>query len=127
MARHGPGRIRIRRRGYHRKSFTEHRGGHIIHVKSTYAIPTTFTETDRGRHGRGPRLFRLNKGGLHGWHHTQDSEVRHEHLRAAAERSSWLTVFHRLDALAKVSKRTQRDVSEKAREDANWVRREHIH
>lgn len=122
MSGHGPRKIRIHRKGYHRRSFTEHRGGHTIHVKATHVPSTTFYERDRGRKGRGPRLFKLKKGGLQGWHHTQSEEQRHEHLRKAADRSSWLTVFHRLDALSKVDSRTNSSVSRVARQDANWVR-----
>ncbi len=118
-------RIRVRRKSYRRKAFTAHRNGHVIHEPAARIPATTYYEVDRGEPGHGKRIFKLEKGGLEGWHHTQDADTRHEHLRLVAEKDGWLTVFHRLDALAKVSKKTEPLVSEIARSDANYAR-EHL-
>ena len=79
-------------------------------------------EKDRGALGKGPKLFELHQGALEGWHHDDEVATRREHLRKAAEKDGWLTVFHRLDALSKITKKTQPSVSEAARSDANYAR-----
>ena len=102
----------------HRKGFTRSDG--------TRVHGSTFEIRDRGRIGRGPEVFPpLEEGGLGGWHSDESKSVRREHLREVADRDGWHTVFHRLDALAKLNKRTNKELARKARSDANYAR-EHL-
>lgn len=63
----------------------------------------------------------LRKGRLHGWHHTQSTETRHEHLREAARQHGWGTVSRELNVLAIAEKNRAPSVSEIARRDQHWA------
>ena len=133
---HGPRRIRVHRKGFHRKGyrregFTEHRDGHVIHIRSTrvsggYVPAANFMEKDQGEEGHGPRKIKItHKGSLEGWHHTQEAETRRMHIREAVERHGYAKTIRKLNALHVLSKHTDPIVSRTAEEDMHWLEREH--
>ncbi|MDE2439005.1 MAG: hypothetical protein KGN01_06495 [Patescibacteria group bacterium] len=102
--------LKVHRHGFTRSNGTKVRG-------------STFEIQDRGLRGRGPETFgELKEGGLGGWHGDQSKETRRAHLREVAKRDGWHTVYHRLDALSKLNYRVNRELSRKARSDANFAR-----
>lgn len=133
MASHGPRKIRVRRRGYRRKSytrkaFTEKRDGKTIHepaarVKGAHVPPTEYYTEDRGAPGRTPESKKWfnPKGHLHGWHASQDSEQRHQHLEEASRGDGgWGITYYKLLALNNVT--TEEDVKRATYEDMSWIR-----
>lgn len=101
----------IRRRSYVRSDG--------VRVKAT-----SYTTKNRGRPGRGPKLFKLKKGGLsqYGYKTTSSVSMRHAALSRAISRGvPGLTLSHRLGALATLLKRTNPMLSKRLRGNQRWV------
>jgi hypothetical protein len=130
----------ILRRGYTRKfrqsvaktGFTVRRKGKIYtahpKVNSTYVPPACIK--DRGLKGKGPvtGIGKLRKGDLikYGYQYRLSDRLRHAALEKAIKVYGALTVFHKLDAVSKLSVRTAPDASDTFRKDSDWVRQKHI-
>jgi hypothetical protein len=118
-------RIRVRRKGYKRKAFTEHRNGRPIHEPAARVPRTTYYEEDRGAPGRTPEENRWYKatGTLNGWSISEDAEQRHRALEETARQEGWGKVEHKLIGLHNVttSEKTKMD----AEDDVAWIQEAH--
>jgi len=82
---------------------------------------------DRGLPGKGPRsgegFGKLRKGDLikYGYQYRLSDALRHRALKKAIKQYGRTTVFHKLDAVAKLSTRTAPNASNIFARDRNWV------
>jgi hypothetical protein len=82
---------------------------------------------DRGLPGKGPKSGKgigpLRKGELssYGYSFRSSNSQRHEALRKAVDEYSALSVFHKLDAIAKLTLRTAPKAHKVFAEDREWV------
>ncbi len=100
----------------HRKSYMRSDG---VRVKRT-----SFHIKNRGKHGKGPKLFKLKKGGLskYGYKPKSSLSMRHSVLsKAISHGISNLTLSRRIGALATLLKRTNPILSKKLRSNQLWV------
>ncbi len=100
----------------HRKAYTRSDG---VRVKAT-----SFTIKNRGKPGKGPKLFKLKKGGLtkYGYSVRSSMTERHRALSRAISRGvPGLTLSQRLGALATLLKRTNPALSHRLRRNQRWV------
>lgn len=109
------------------KGYTVHRANktYRAYPKSGSTIIKSACVEDRGLPGKGPKLFgELKRGELkkHGYVYRKTTEERHLALRRAVKEFGPLNLYHKLDAVAKLSKRTAPDVSKVFKNDRNWVR-----
>jgi hypothetical protein len=125
----------IRRRGYTRRfrpsvketGFTVRRKGTVytVHPKAnTIKVPSTCIK-DRGLPGKGPEgIGKLRKGELikYGYQYRLSDALRHSALKRAIDRYGSLSVYRKLDAVAKLSSRTAPDASEIFVKDRDWIR-----
>lgn len=100
----------VRRRAYVRSDGTMVRG-------------STFNIKNRGKPGRGPKLFTLKKGGLSNYGYPEDGRKA---LKRAVKAESPLTIFRRLQALGILMKRTALNKSAKYMRNRNWVRSKYM-
>ena len=101
-----------------RKSYVRSDG---VRVKAT-----SFQIKNRGKPGRGPKLFKLRKGGLSQYGYASKSSMaqRHSSLSQAISRGvPSLTLSQRLGALATLLKRTNPMLSKRLRKNQIWVSR----
>jgi hypothetical protein len=99
-----------------RKSYVRSDG---VRVKAT-----SFTIKDRGRPGRGPKLFKLKKGGLSKYGYSTSASLANRHLslsRAISRGVPGVTLSQRLGALATLLKRTNPVLSKRMRKNQRWV------
>jgi hypothetical protein len=103
----------VRRKSYVRSDGTRVKG-------------TSYTTKNRGRKGRGPKLFKLRKGGLskYGYSSKESIASRHASLsQAIAKGIPSLTLSQRLGALATLLKRTNPTLSKRLRKNQMWTSR----
>jgi hypothetical protein len=109
--------------------FTVRRKGKMYTVKPTTRsihVPAGCIK-DRGLPGKGPRsgasFGKLRKGDLirYGYQYRLADKVRHGALKKAIKQYGRLSVFHKLDAIAKLSKRTAPDASAIFSRNRDWV------
>ena len=77
-----------------------------------------------GRPGKGPALFGpLRKGELakHGYSFRRTQSERHAALKKAVDEYGANGVYHKLDAVVKLFKRTKPKISKTFREDREWI------
>ena len=101
----------IKRRSYLRSDGTRVKG-------------TSYVTKNRGRPGRGPKLFKLRKGGLSRYGYMTSASIADRHLalsRAISRGVPRLTLSHRLGALATLLKRTNPRLSRSLRKNQMWV------
>jgi hypothetical protein len=128
----------IKRKGYTRRfrnnvkklGYTIRRGNRIFTAKpkksSTY-VPSACIK-NAGLPGKGPRTAKaigpLRKGELikYGYSYRLADSARHAALKRAIERYGVLGVYHKLDAVAKLSTRTAPDASRIFAMDRDWVK-----
>jgi hypothetical protein len=129
----------IMRKGYTRKfkntvkreGFTVRRKGKLYTVRpkknSTYVPPGCIR--NRGLPGKGPRegeegIGSLRKGELirYGYSYRLSDSSRQKALKKAIKVYGSLSVFRKLDAVAKYSTRTAPDASKIFERDRDWVR-----
>ena len=80
---------------------------------------------DKGLPGKGPDLFgKLKKGELkkYGYVYRQTRDARHAALRRAVKEYGPLDLFRKLDAVAKLTRRTVPEASRVFKSDREWVR-----
>jgi hypothetical protein len=104
----------------------------IVHRKSyvrsdgTRVKATSFKIKNRGKRGRGPKLFKLKKGGLskYGYGTSKPISLRHQALSVAISKGvPSLTLSRRIGALATLLKRTNPQLSRSLRRNQGWVSR----
>lgn len=83
----------------------------------------TFSIKNRGKPGRGPKLFTLKKGGLSQYGYPEGGRGA---LARAVSAESPLTIFRRLQALGILMKRTEPNKSKKYMRNRNWVRSKYM-
>lgn len=127
----------ILRKGYTRKyrstvaesGFTVRRKGKLYTVRPTVRsihVPAACIK-DRGLPGKGPRsgegFGKLRKGDLikYGYQYRLSDALRHRALKKAIKQYGRTPVFHKLDAVAKLSTRTAPNASNIFARDRNWV------
>lgn len=132
----------ILRKGYTRKyrssvaqsGFTVRRKGKLYTIRPTTTsihVPAGCIK-DRGLPGKGPAsgegFGKLRKGDLikYGYQYRLSDALRHRALKKAIKQYGTLEVYHKLDAVAKLSKRTAPDASDIFFRDREWVR-EQLH
>jgi hypothetical protein len=133
----------IKRKSYTRKfkntvkelGYTVRRGSRVFTVrpkKNAIHVPAACIE-DRGLPGKGPRagqesFAKLRKGELlkFGYSYRLSDSIRRSALKRAVERYGALNVFHKLDAVAKLSVRTAPDASHIFSIDRDWIRRTYM-
>lgn len=85
---------------------------------------TSYVTKNRGRPGRGPKLFKLRKGGLSRYGYMTSASLADRHLalsRAISRGVPKLTLSRRLGALATLLKRTNPRLSRSLRKNQMWV------
>lgn len=127
----------IMRRGYTRKfrpsvkstGFTVRRKGTVYTVRpkaNTIRVPPSCIK-NRGLPGKGPRegegIGKLRKGELikYGYQYRLSDSLRQAALKKAIKRFGPLSVYRKLDAVAKLSLRTAPDASKIFSRDRDWV------
>ena len=96
-----------------------------VRSDGTRVKASTFKIKDRGKTGKGPKLFSLKKGGLskYGYKTSAARASRHMALsRAISKGVPGITLSHRLGALATLLKRTNPNLSKRLRKNQMWVR-----
>lgn len=110
---------KIKRSGYSRKAYTRSDGKL---VRATRVPPTCIQ--DRGLPGKGPKIIpKLRKGTLSPYHVDLTIKARHDALRKVVKRSSALTVFRKLGAVAIMLKNTSPEAASILKKDQRWVRK----
>ena len=129
----------IKRKGYTRKyrntikqlGFTVRKRGKVYTVKpktDPVYVPSSCIK-DRGLPGKGPNakmggIGPLRKGELikYGYSYRLADSSRRAALKRAVDRYGALSVYHKLDAVAKLSIRTAPDASRIFKLDRDWIR-----
>lgn len=128
----------ITRKGYTRKyrtsiaksGFTVRRKGKLYTIRpkvTSIHVPAGCIK-DRGLPGKGPvageGIGKLRKGELikYGYQYRLSDTLRHHALKKAVNQYGTLGVYHKLDAVAKLSKRVAPDASQIFARDRNWVK-----
>lgn len=128
----------ILRRSYTRRfrpnvketGFTVRRKGTVYTVRpkaNSIRVPASCIK-NRGLPGKGPRegegIGKLRKGELikYGYQYRLSDALRHASLKRAIDRYGALSVYRKLDAVAKLSLRTAPDASEIFSKDRDWIR-----
>lgn len=127
----------ILRKAYVRKYTTgvRERGFTVHRADKTYrAYPTSSSTVvkaacikDRGKEGKGPQAIGpLRRGELlkHGYTYRKSSNERHSALRKAAKEFGPLGLYRKLNAVTKLSKRTEPNIAKVFQSDRNWVKEE---
>jgi hypothetical protein len=125
----------IIRKGYTRKfkpgvkasGFTVRRKGTIYTVRpkaNSIRVPEACIK-DRGLPGKGSEgIGKLRKGELikYGYQYRLSDSLRQSALKRAIKRYGPLSVYRKLDAVAKLSVRTAPDASDIFSRDRNWIK-----
>ena len=113
--------------GVRERGFTVRRKGQTYRAypRSGSMIVKSACVKDKGLPGKGPDLFgKLKKGQLkkHGYVYRESREARHAALRRAVKEYGALDLFRKLDAVAKLTRRTVPEASRVFKSDREWVR-----
>ncbi len=128
----------IMRKGYTRRfrpsvkatGFTVRRKGKVFTVRpkvNTITVPAACIK-NRGLPGKGPvegeGIGKLRKGELikYGYQYRLSDSLRQSALKKAIKRFGALSVYRKLDAVAKLSLRTAPDASKIFTRDRDWVK-----
>jgi hypothetical protein len=111
------------------KGFTVRRGDktYRAYPSSNSTVVKASCIKDRGKEGKGPQsIGPLRRGELmkHGYTYRKPTDERHSALRKAVKQFGPLGVYRKLNAVAKLSSRTQPDISKVFKADRNWVKDE---
>jgi hypothetical protein len=115
--------------GVKEKGYTVRRGDktYRAYPSSGSTIVKSSCIRDRGKEGKGPQAIGpLRRGELmkHGYTYRKPVDERHSALRKAVKEFGPLGVYRKLNAVAKLSSRTEPKISKVFKNDRNWVRRE---
>jgi hypothetical protein len=129
----------ILRKGYERayrptivrEGYNVHRAGKTVRVRPSSSKIHVESKCikDRGLPGKGPKLITgLKEGELlkHGYTYRLPTEYRHVALRRAVDEYGPLSVFRKLNAVAKLSVRQSPDASRVFEKDRDWVRSHYV-
>lgn len=114
-----------------RAGFTVRRGDQVYryHPKASATVVKAACIKDRGLPGKGPisgkGIAPLRQGDLakYGYNAHKSESERHAALRKAVEEYTALGVFRKLDAVAKLTKRTAPEAHRIFKADRDWVQR----
>ena len=111
------------------KGYTVHRGNKTFRAypSSGSTIVKASCIKDRGLKGKGPQeIGPLRKGELlkHGYSYRKTADERHSALRKAVKEFGALGVYRKLNAVAKLSSRTEPQIARVFKADRNWVKEE---
>lgn len=126
MSHRERGKIRVSRKGHHRKGYTRKDGAH---VKPAYISSTTFKIEDRGKIGRTPkkkRWFKPKRKMVYkgkAWCADCPASVRRQVLAGLVKTRGYATVVGELNALRNVS--TVRKVDKVCKADMAWLKRKY--
>lgn len=126
------------RKGYTRKyrnsvkasGFTVRRKGKVFTVHPTENMVRVNAQCIKEHKNTTTKKFgKLRKGELikYGYQYRLSDRLRQKALEKAVEKYGALFVFHKLDAVAKLSVRTAPDASVIFSKDRNWVRDTYLH
>ena len=118
-------RLRVVKKGYHRKAYVARRHGKLVKVKPSYVPPTTFTIKDIGAVGRGERVIsKIKKGLLRKFGYSTKKPVaeRHNALRKAYKAYGGASLFKKLQVQVVLRKRTQPKAAAVFKADRDWVK-----
>ena len=121
------------RKGYTRKfrnsivstGYTVRRKGKLYTAKPKTGEVHIAAKCIKNRTAQGPTIFgKLRKGDLikYGYQYRLADRLRHGALQRAIKHFGALSVYHKLDAVAKLTKRTAPDASSIFSKDREWVR-----
>ena len=115
--------------GVRERGFTVHRADktYRAYPSSSSTVIKASCIKDRGKEGKGPQeIGPLRRGELlkHGYTYRKSSNDRHSALRKAAKEFGPLGVYRKLNAVAKLSKRTEPKIAQVFKADRNWVKEE---
>jgi hypothetical protein len=121
------------RKGYTRKfrnsivstGYTVRRKGKLYTAKPKIGEARIAAKCIKNRTAKGPTVFgELRKGDLikYGYQYRLADRLRHAALKKAIKKYKALPVYHKLDAVAKLTKRTAPDASAIFSKDRDWVR-----
>lgn len=111
-----------------RNGFNVRRGDKVVRVyptASSVLVPASCIE-DKGEPGKGPKIIGpLKKGELtrYGYSARVGSEERHTALKKAILAYGAVSVFHKLDAVAKLTIHTAPEAHKVFKADIEWVRK----
>jgi hypothetical protein len=113
----------VRQKGYsvHKKGGITYR----IFPKASRVVVRGQCVKDKGLPGKGPQLFgKLRRGELikYGYTYRLAEQFRHNALKKAIAEYDALKVFHKLDAVAKLTKRTSHKAHSIFAKDRDWIR-----
>ena len=121
------------RKGYTRKfrnsivstGYTVRRKGKLYTAKPKTGEVHIAAKCIKNRTAKGTTIFgELRKGDLikYGYQYRLADRLRHAALKKAIKKHEALPVYHKLDAVAKLTKRTAPDASAIFSKDRDWVR-----
>ena len=115
--------------GVRERGFTVHRGNktYRAYPSSGSTVVKASCIKDRGLVGKGPQAIGpLRRGELlkHGYTYRKASDERHSALRKAAKEFGPLGLYRKLNAVAKLSSRTEPQIAKVFKADRNWVKKE---
>ena len=122
-------KIKVKRKGYHRKGFFIHRFGKRIHIKPTHVKATTYKAKDRGARGKTPRSKqwfhpkRKLKTGSREWKATHKAKYRRQVLSSLVKKRGYATVVRELNALHNVT--TDAKTKQAAKADMSWLKKKY--
>jgi hypothetical protein len=113
--------------GVRERGFTVRRGDvkYRAYPSSDSTVVKASCIKDRGKEGKGPQAIGpLRRGELmkHGYTYRKSSEERHSALRKAVKEFGALGLYRKLNAVAKLSSRSEPQVSKVFKADRNWVK-----
>jgi hypothetical protein len=126
------------RRGYTRKfrasvkatGFTVRRKGKLITVHPTANAVRVNAQCIKHKTAKNSKQFgKLRKGELikYGYQYRLSDKLREKALNKAIAKYGALSVYHKLDAVAKLSIRTAPDASTIFTKDRDWIRETYLH
>lgn len=126
------------RKGYTRKfresvkatGFTVRRKGKLITVHPTANAVRVNAQCVKHATAKNTKQFgKLRKGELikYGYQYRLSDKLREKALNKAIEKYGALSIYHKLDAVAKLSIKTAPDASIIFTKDRNWVRETYLH
>jgi hypothetical protein len=115
--------------GIKEKGYTVHRGNktYRAYPSSGSTVVKASCIKDRGKEGKGPQAIGpLRRGELlkHGYTYRKSSDERHAALRKAAKEFGPLGLYRKLNAVGKLSSRTEPQIAKVFKADRNWVKKE---
>jgi hypothetical protein len=121
--------IREYRNSIKNKGFTVRRKGKLFTVKPTVNLVRVSSGCVKTRRAKGISLFgKLRKGDLikYGYQYRLSDRLREKALKKAMDVYGALSVYHKLDAVAKLTVRTAPDASRIFSRDREWVRTHYV-